>query len=89
MSKKPTIQLNKEEKALERAIAAGEYVSVKNVEAEKAKYQKAATDTFAKMKTVNLRISERNLLRLRAAAAKEGVSYQTLITSLIQKHVAS
>jgi|GEM_PF-6099645 len=56
-------------------------------EATHQQYQQAAKRTFAKQKTVNVRISERNLLRLKEAAAKEGVSYQTLITSLIHKHI--
>lgn len=87
MNKKTNIKLNKEEKDLNREIAAGEFVSVQDLEKEKAKYQKIAKDTFAKMKTINLRISERNLMRLRAAAAKEGVSYQTLITSMLHKNI--
>jgi len=82
--KKPT--LTKEEKALNQAIDAGEYVSVHSAK-ENKKYQAAAKYTFAKQKAVNVRISERNLMRLKAAAAREGVSYQTLITSLIQKNV--
>lgn len=83
---KKNVTLTKEEKALNTSIAAGEYISVhskKNV----AAYQAAAKNTFAKQKAVNIRISERNLLRLKAAAAREGVSYQTFVTSLIQKHV--
>lgn len=78
--------LTKEEKNLNQAIAAGEYESAFS-ESEKKRYAQAAKQTFQKQRTVNVRISERNLLRLKAAAAREGVSYQTLITALIQKNV--
>ena len=82
--KKQTV--TKDEKVLNQAIDTGEYVSVYS-DGESKRYQAAAKNTFAKQKAVNVRISERNLLRLKAAAAREGVSYQTLITALIQKHV--
>jgi predicted DNA binding CopG/RHH family protein len=85
--KKTTLRRTKEERELDAAIERGEYVSVDNLASLKARYAKVAKDTFAKQKTVNVRISERNLLRLKAAAARQGVSYQTFITSLIQEHV--
>jgi len=84
MKKSPT--LTPEEKKLNRALDSGEYTSVLTPALAKT-YAAAAKHTFAKQRTVNVRISQRNLLRLKAAAAREGVSYQTLITSLIQKHV--
>lgn len=85
--KQKSPRLLKEERELNEAIDRGEYVAVPNVEREKSRYAEAAKATFAKQKTVNVRISERNLMRLKAAAARRGVSYQTLITSLIQEHV--
>ncbi len=83
---KKQIKLTSEERSLDRAIERGEYVSVYSAK-EVERYQAVAKNTFAKQKAVNIRISERNLARLKAAAAREGVSYQTFITSLIQKHV--
>jgi predicted DNA binding CopG/RHH family protein len=86
--KKKSLQLTKEERELEAAVAQGAYASVSDLAAERARYAQAAKATFAKQKTINLRISERNLMRLKAAAAREGVSYQTFITSLIQERVS-
>ncbi|MEK9167834.1 MAG: antitoxin, partial [Patescibacteria group bacterium] len=40
-----------------------------------------------KNKTISIRISERDLLRLKAKAAEEGLPYQTLITSTLHKLV--
>ena len=84
MNKKTT--LTPEEKKLDQAISAGEYESVFSAE-EKQRYAQMAKETFQKQKTVNVRISQRNLLRLKAKAAQEGISYQTLITSLIHKYI--
>jgi len=54
---------------------------------ERARLQQIARNTTAKNKTITVRISERNLVRLKAAAAREGVPYQTLVSSLIHKHI--
>ena len=86
--KKQSLRLTKDERALESEVNQGEYIPVADLATEQARYAKVAKATFAKQKTVNLRISERNLMRLKAAAAREGVSYQTFITSLIQERVS-
>jgi predicted DNA binding CopG/RHH family protein len=79
-------KLTTEEKNIDAAIERGEYHPVSSKDLAK-QYAAAAKATFAKQRTVNVRISERNLMRLKAAAAREGVPYQTFITALIQKHV--
>ncbi len=76
----------KEERDIESAINKGDYKSVYSKQVVSA-YEKSAKQTFAKQRTVNVRISERNLVRLKAAAARQGMSYQTYITSLIQRSV--
>ncbi len=85
-NKKPII-LNEEERVIEAEFARGEVVSSALTEEERKQLQAIARNTLAKSKTLTVRVSERNLLRLKAAAAREGVPYQTLITSLIQKHI--
>ena len=40
-----------------------------------------------KRKNVNIRISERDLRRVKERAASEGIPYQTLITSVLHKYV--
>ncbi len=85
--KKDPFALTKEEQEIENAIEHGAYSSVPNLAEEKKRYAQIAQNTFARNKMITLRISERNLLRVKAAAAREGLSYQTFITSLIQKNV--
>jgi predicted DNA binding CopG/RHH family protein len=80
------LTLTQEEKNLNAAVDQGKYVSVYTPAAAK-QYAVQAKQTFAKQRTINLRVSERNLVRLKAAAAREGMSYQTFITSLLHKYV--
>lgn len=81
-----TVKLKKEEKEIERAIENGDYTSVKDFRKEKKRYEGIAKSTLAKSKTITVRMSERNLMHLKTAAAREGISYQTLVSSLIQKN---
>lgn len=80
------VTLTAEEHAIEAAIERGEYTSVPDLAEEKKRVAEIARNTFAKNKTITVRLSERNLVRLKAAAAREGIPYQTYVSSLIQKH---
>lgn len=53
---------------------------------EQERLKQIARNTTAKNKTITVRLTERNLVHLKAAAAREGVPYQTFISSLIQKN---
>ena len=49
----------------------------------------AAKHTLSKSKTVSLRLSERDLFKIKAKVASEGMPYQTLIASILHKHIAT
>jgi len=87
--KKRTIKLDKEEKDILAAIDRDEFVSVPLNKREMSNLRQAARNTLAKNKTISIRISERDLLRLKAKAAEEGMPYQTLISSSLHKLVTS
>ena len=81
---KHVFKLTKEEKAMQAAVNRAD---IRPVTPEEREYYAAvARNTTAKNKVITVRVSERNLMRLKAAAAREGVPYQTLVSSLIQKH---
>lgn len=82
---KHVFNLTKEEKAMEKAVNRATIQPIS--QAERVQLQKIAENTTAKNKTITIRVSERNLMHLKAAASREGVSYQTLVSSLIQKHI--
>ena len=83
---KHNFKLTPGEQAMEDAFAKYGDTSVPNVEAEKLRAIEIAKNTLAKNKVITVRVSDRNLMRLKAAAAREGVPYQTFISSLIQKN---
>jgi predicted DNA binding CopG/RHH family protein len=65
-----------------------EWQSVKNIKEQAAQYRAYARATFRKDKRVNIRISEKDLLDLQKRALREGIPYQTLISSILHKYVA-
>ena len=81
------IRLSKEEKNIINLAEKGKLVSVKNKKKEIGKYSQIAKQTLRKNKTISIRISEVDLLKLKAKAIEEGVPYQTLISSSLHKMV--
>ncbi len=82
-------KLNKEEKDILNAFESGKLESVKDASQEKESLQKYASNTLHKRRNINIRISERDLQRIKALAAKQGLPYQTLISSVLHRISAS
>lgn len=80
------IELDEEEKEILEAFNSGKLKSVPNLEQEKARYQAYAKAALDKTKNINIRISESDLLKIKALALQKGLPYQTLISSLIHQH---
>ena len=59
----------------------GELTSINNFKEAKRQLKEAAHEFLKKDKRINIRISSRDLHSLQKRAAKEGISYQTLISS--------
>ena len=78
-------KLHKEELEILNAIENDALVSVPLSKKEMQGLKMIAKNTFSKTRTVNIRISERDLLRLKAKASREGMPYQTLISSTLHK----
>jgi predicted DNA binding CopG/RHH family protein len=71
-------------------IEKGEYVSLSKdeFEKEKALLQQAAVHTIEKRKkkkSYNIRLFENDVETIKALALKEGLSYQTFISSMVHK----
>ncbi len=77
--------LSAEDQAELAAIESGEFVEVSNLEEEKAKAKTAAKATLNKTRNINIRLSERDLYKLKAKAIEEGIPYQTLASSILHK----
>ncbi|MGE0502981.1 MAG: CopG family antitoxin [Rhizobiaceae bacterium] len=77
-----------EERQFIESSEAGEWVSVGNIEAQRKLWQEAARKTLdGKRRRISISIPERDLSRLKARAAAEGMPYQTLINSILHKYV--
>lgn len=83
------LKLDAEERELSRSIEAGEWKPIKNFAREKKRIQAIAKATLEKTRNINLRLSERDLLRLKAKAIEEGIPYQTLAASLLHKYAST
>jgi predicted DNA binding CopG/RHH family protein len=81
-------KLDAEEKELLESVERGEWVPVKDMEKWRAELQEAARNTLRKEKRINIRLSAKDLFDIQAAAAEEGMPYQTLIASIIHKYAA-
>lgn len=65
-----------------------EWQSVKNIKEQKEQYRAYSRAAFRKGKRVNIRISEKDLLDLQRRALRDGIPYQTLISSVLHKYVS-
>lgn len=78
-------ELDKEEQELLGEIERGEWKPVKNFAKRKQELMQIARNTLNKTRNINLRLTERDLQKLKAKAAREGIPYQTLAASLIHR----
>jgi len=78
-------KLDKYEKELLDAYEKGEFVPVENKDKKVSELQKSAQNTLKKDRRVNIRISGKDLTEIRIAAIKEGIPYQTLMSSVLHK----
>ena len=79
-------QLDPEEEEILKAFEEGKLVRVKNFAKEKKMLEEAARNSLNKTKNINLRLTERDLYKLKVKAAREGIPYQTLASSLIHRY---
>lgn len=76
--------LDKEEQKILTDFENDKFVEIKT---DLDKYQKYATATLSKSKNINIRLSEKVLLKLKAKAINDGIPYQTLASSILHQFV--
>ena len=81
------MNLNKEEKEILNAYEKGNFFSVPNLKKEVKRYREYAKSTLQKNKRINIRISQRDLIHIQRKAVKEGLPYQTFISSILHKFI--
>lgn len=80
-------ELTKEEKKLLKEVEKGEWIPVKNQKKAKKNIMLAAKNTLNKSKNINILLSERDLQKIKAKAAEDGIPYQTLVSSILHNFV--
>ena len=80
-------KLSSEEQAILDAFESGKLRSVPNVKAEKKRIQSMAKSHGLKNRRVSLRMSEWDFTRIQEEALKEGLPYQSLLSSIIHKYL--
>ncbi len=84
---KNSLKLDREEVKILQDFERRELTSINNFKEAKRQLEEAAHEFLQKDKRINIRISSRDLNRLQKRATKEGMPYQTLISSTLHKFV--
>jgi predicted DNA binding CopG/RHH family protein len=77
--------LDEEERELARSLGKEEWIP-DLTKKEKKQYEENARYSLNKQRRINIRMSERDLKKIRAKAIEEGIPYQSLISMLIHKY---
>jgi predicted DNA binding CopG/RHH family protein len=78
---------NNEERELIESIEGEDWTEVENMESAIEEARKIAQATTVKSERMNIRMSERDIKALKARAMKEGLPYQSLVSSVLHKYV--
>lgn len=81
------MKLEKNEKELLASVEQGEWKRIPDFQHQSARYRESARASLRKDKRVNIRMAERDLVRLQKTALQEGLPYQTLISSILHKFI--
>ncbi len=81
------MNLTPDEKSLLDSVERGEWKRISEFKREAERYIEAARTTLRKYKRVNIRMTERDLVRFQKTAFHEGPPYRTLISSALQKYL--
>ena len=82
---KKDFKLDSEEQEILVTFNRGEWVSKsENLD----KYKDAAKQTFAKSHRINFRVSEKDFRSIQVKAREEGMTYQTLVSSVVHKYLS-
>jgi predicted DNA binding CopG/RHH family protein len=78
----------KGELELLESVEDGEWRSVAKSAEEIERYRGYAASALKKERRINIRLSSQDLLALQKRAVREGIPYQTLVSSVLHKFVS-
>ncbi len=77
--------LNDEERELVEAVERGELKRSPDFEERKLELEQAAKNSLKK-KALNIRLYERDIQKIKRLANRDGIGYQTLISSIVHRY---
>ena len=80
-------QLDAEEKEILKSVEEGDWVPAKDAKSRLKRYQQYAR-AMQKDQRVNIRLSSSDLAGIQRRALREGIPYQTLMSSVLHKYVS-
>lgn len=81
-------ELDKDEAEILNDFSKEKFVSVKSARLLLNQYRKYAEESLKKSKNINIRVPEKDLLKIKSIAAEKGIPYQTLLASVIHQYSA-
>ena len=88
MTPQQKIQLDKEEQDLLDSYNHGEWQSLEDTQTNRQYYVDVFKNSMKKDVPISIRLSRQDISRVKAQALREGIPYQTLISSLIHKYAS-
>lgn len=79
-------ELDKNEQNLLRDFEKGKFKSIANTKKEIARFKGCVRQTLNKARNINIRISDKDLQKIKSQAIEKGIPYQTLISSLLHQY---
>lgn len=80
------LKLDKEEQSILNEAEKGKFIEVKDFKKTKEQYKKYAQFTLNKLKNINIRLTLKDLQKLKVKAAENGLPYQTLAASILHHY---
>ena len=78
-------ELDKEEEKILKDFKNNRLISVEKIGKEKNALKKYAGATLSKTKNINIRLSVKDLHKIKAKAVEQGIPYQTFVSSIIHQ----
>lgn len=80
-------KLDPEEEQILKDIEAGKYKTVPRIKQEIEKARMYAKHTVNKVKNINIRLSVRDIEKLKARSIETGLPYQTLAAAVLRQYI--
>lgn len=79
-------KLDNEEQQILEDIERGKYRSIPHVKDEIKRIKEYAKNTLEKVKNINIRLSYKDIQKLKVKAVENGIPYQTLVASILHQY---